>query len=162
MKKKKFRIPPSVIGVSIAVVLALLIWIFVDVSIEHIIKDKAGGCIAVVFDKPWVKGADRVLVHEDGQVITITDEEVVHQIADLFVVANCTALCSPGTERTIEIYNGDRLVRQIRQTQCGSDMYYIYECDLFHWILPEPYDGEVELSPEERQWLDGLIESYQQ
>ena len=160
MKKKKLRISGPVIEIAIAVMIALLLWVFVDVSIENIIKDKAGGCIAVVFDKPWVKGADRILVYEGGQVITITDKETVRQIADLFVVANCTGLCSPGSERTIEIYNGDRLVRQIRQTQCGSDLYYIYECDLLHWILPEPYDGEVELSIEERQWLDGLIEQY--
>ena len=160
MENKKRRIPAPVIELVIILVIALLIWIFVDVSAESLVNDKAGGCISVVFDKPFVKGADRIVVYEKDQVITITDKDTVHQIADLFVVANCTALCSPGRERRIEIYNGDRLVRNIRQTQCGSDMYYIYECDLFHWVFPEWSDGEVGLTPEERQWLDGIIEQY--
>ena len=160
MKMRRKRIPGWVIEIGIVVLLALLCRIFVDVSAEYLIKDKAGSCISVVFDKPFVKGADRIVVYEDGQVITITSKETVRQIADLFVVANCTALCSPGSERRIEIYHGNRLVRNIRQTQCGSDMYYIYECDLFHWVLPECSDGEVGLTPEEEQWLNGIIEQY--
>ena len=160
MQTTKNRISGPVIGIAIVVVLVLLGWIFVDVSAGYLLQDKAGGCISVVFDKPFVKGADRIVIYEKGQAITITDKQTVRQMADLFVVANCTALCSPGNERRIEIYNGNWLVREIQQTQCGSDMYYIYECDLFHWVFPEWSDGEVGLTPEERQWLDGIIEQY--
>ena len=160
MKRKTFQIPAPVIEICIVAVLALLVWIFVDVRAEYLIKNKSGGCISVVFDKPFVKGADRILVYEEGQVITITDKSTVREIADLFMVANCTALCSPGSERRIEIYNGNRLVRNIRQTQCGSDMYYVYECDLCHWVLPECRDGEVGLTPEEEQWLNRIIENH--
>lgn len=160
MKTGRKPIWGPIIAIGITVVLTFLILIFSDSSAEYIIKDNAGGCISVVFDKPLVRGADRIVVYEGGQVITITDKETVRQIADLFVVANCTGLCSPGNERRIEIYNGNRLVRNIRQTQCGSDMYYIYQCDLFHWVLPEPGDGEVGLTPEEEQWLNGIIEQY--
>lgn len=161
MKRKMLKTLSPVIEIFIVAVLALLVWIFVDISAEYLIKDKSGSCISVVFDKPLVKGADRILVYEEGQVITITDKSTVRQIADLFVVANCTALCSPGSERRIEIYNGNRLVRNIRQTQCGSDLYYVYECDLSHWVLPECSDGEVGLTPEEEQWLNRVIEAHQ-
>lgn len=160
MKKNNLPTPKSLIIAAIAVVLITLACIFVDVSAEYLLADKAGDCISVVFDKPFVKGADRIVIYENGQVINITDKETVRQIADLFVVANCTALCSPGNERRIEIYNGNRLVRNIRQTQCGSDMYYIYECDLSHWVFPECSDGEVGLTPEEEQWLNAVIEQH--
>lgn len=159
MQTTKNRISGPVIGIAIVVVLVLLGWIFVDVSAGYLLQGKAGGCISVVFDKPFVKGADRIVIYEKGQVITVTDKQTVRQMADLFVVANCTALCSPGNERRIEIYNGDRLVRDIRQNQCQSE-YYIYECDLFHWVLPECSDGEVGLSPEDEQWLNGIIAQY--
>lgn len=159
MDKKKFRLTAPIIEIAIVVVVALLIWIFVGFSAQYLIEDKGGSCISVVFDKPFVKGADRIVVYEKGQVITITDKDTVREIADLFVVANCTALCSPGTERRIEIYNGNRLVRNARQTQCGSE-YYIYEADLFHWVLFEGTDGEVGLSSEQQQWLDGVISQY--
>lgn len=159
MEQKKRRIPAPVIEIGIAVLVVLLIWIFVDASAKSYIDNKGGGCISVVFDKPFVKCADRVVIYENGQVITIEDKETVREIAELFVVANCTALCSPGNERRIEIYNGDWLVREIRWTQCQSE-YYIYECDLFHWVFPEFGDGEVSLSAEESQWLDGIIAQY--
>ena len=159
MKKKKLPIPAPVIEIGLVVLVALLIWIFVDASAKSYIENKSGGCISVVFDKPFVKGADRIVIYENGQVITITDQETVRRIADLFVVANCTALCSPGNERRIEIYHGDWLVREVRWTQCQSE-YYIYECDLFHWVFPEFGDGEVSLSADEAQWLEGIIEQY--
>lgn len=155
MKKQASRI--LVFAIVAAVV--LLGWVFMDVSVESVIRDEAGSCISVVFDKPFVKCADRVVIYENGQVITIEDKETVREIAELFVVANCTALCSPGNERRIEIYNGDWLVREIRWTQCQSE-YYIYKCDLFHWVFPEFGDGEVSLSAEESQWLDGIIAQY--
>lgn len=161
MKSKRFRIPAAVIELVIVAVLALLIWIFVDVSIESILQNRAGSCISVIFDKPLVKGANRVVVYERSRVITITQEETVRQIADLFTVANCTCLCSPGQDRRIELYNGDLLVRELRQTQCGSDLYDCYEPDLLHWVLSmDSGNGEVQLRPQEQQWLDGIIEQY--
>ena len=144
---------------AIATALVLLGWVFIDVSVESVIRNEAGSCISVVFDKPFVKGADRIVIYEGDRVITIEDKETVREIADLFVVANCTALCSPSTERRIEIYNGDWLVRKIFWTQCQSE-YYIYECDLFHWVFPEFGAGEVSLSSEDSQWLDGIIAQY--
>lgn len=159
MEKKKLRIPAPVIEIGIVVLVVLLVWIFVDASVKSYLENKSGGCISVVFDKPFVKGADRVVIYENGQVITIEDKETVREIADLFVVANCTALCSPSTERRIDIYNGDWLVRKIFWTQCQSE-YYIYECDLFHWVFPEFGAGEVSLSSEDSQWLDGIIEQH--
>lgn len=144
---------------AIATALVLLGWVFIDVSVESVIRNEAGSCISVVFDKPFVKGANRIVIYEGDRVITIEDKETVREIADLFVVANCTALCSPSTERRIEIYNGDWLVRKIFWTQCQSE-YYIYECDLFHWVFPEFGAGEVSLSSEDSQWLDGIIAQY--
>ena len=114
MKNNTKRIPGPLIEIGIVVVLALLCWIFVDVSVESVIRGESGSCICVVFDKPFVKGADRIVIYEGDQVITVTDKETVRRIADLFVVANCTALCSPGNQRRIEIYNGNQLVRDIR------------------------------------------------
>lgn len=156
MKNNTKRIPGPLIEIGIVVVLALLCCIFVDVSVESVIRGESGSCICVVFDKPFVKGADRIVIYEGDQVITVTDKETVRGIADLFVVANCTALCSPGNQRRIEIYNGNQLVRDIRWTECQSE-YYIYECDLFHWVFPEFGDGEVSLSSEDSQWLEGII-----
>lgn len=161
MNNKKFRIPALVIEIAIVVVLALLIGIFVDVSIESVIQDKGGSCIAVVFDKPAVKGADRIVVYEGSQVVAdISDKEEVRQIAALFTVANRTCLCDYQSGWRMEIYNGNRLVREVVENCCGG-LYEIYDRDLLHWILsPEGDKGQVELNQEEEQWLKEIIALY--
>ena len=154
------RIPGSVIGIGIAVVIALLIWIFVDVSIESVIRNASGSCISVAFDKPILKGADRIVVYEGKQVITITDKEAVRRIADMFTVANRTGLCDHSSGWRLEIYNGQRLVRRVTEN-CDGRLYHIYDQDLLHWVLPsEDKNGQVELSQEEYLRLTGIIEQY--
>lgn len=161
MKNKKPSIPAPVIEITIVAVLALLIWIFVDVSIESIIQDEAGSCISVVFDKPAIKGADRIIVYEGSQVvadISDTSNKVeIRQIADLFTVANRANLCDYKTGWRMEIYNGNRLVRKVEENCCGG-LYQIYERDLLHWVLPgECGTGQVELTPEDEQRLKEII-----
>jgi hypothetical protein len=138
--------------------LVLLSWIFVDVSVESIIRDEAGSCICVVFDKPLVKGADRIVIYENGQVITITDKDTVRQIAGLFTVANRTGLCEHTGDLRLEIYNGDRLVRKITEN-CDDGFYHIYDRDLLHWVFPSAdKNGQLELSDEDQLWLMQIID----
>lgn len=161
MKDKKRSIPAPLIELVIVLAIALLIWIFVDVSIESVIGDKAGSCISVVFDKPWVKGADRVIVYQDGQVVAdISDRGEVRQIADLFTVANRTDQCDYKSGWRMEIYNGNRLVREVIENCCGG-LYMIYERDLLHWVFPSGCGaGQVELSADEEQILKQIIGRY--
>ena len=142
----------------IVTALVLLSWIFVDVSVESIIRDEAGSCICVVFDKPLVKGADRIVIYENGQVITITDKDTVRQIAGLFTVANRTGLCEHTGDLRLEIYNGDRLVRKITEN-CDDGFYHIYDRDLLHWVFPSAdKNGQLELSDEDQLWLMQIID----
>jgi hypothetical protein len=142
----------------IVTALVLLSWIFVDVSVESIIRDEAGSCICVVFDKPLVKGADRIVIYENDQVITITDKDTVRQIAGLFTVANRTGLCEHTGDLRLEIYNGDRLVRTITEN-CDDGFYHIYDRDLLHWVFPSAdKNGQLELSDEDQLWLMQIID----
>jgi hypothetical protein len=143
---------------AIVTALVLLSWIFVDVSVESIIRDEAGSCICVVFDKPLVKGADRIVIYENDQVITITDKDTVRQIAGLFTVANRTGLCEHTGDLRLEIYNGDRLVRKITEN-CEDGFYHIYDRDLLHWVFPSAdKNGQLELSDEDQLWLMQIID----
>ena len=143
---------------AIVTALVLLSWIFVDVSVESIIRSEAGSCICVVFDKPLVKGADRIVIYENGQVITITDKDTVRQIAGLFTVANRTGLCEHTGDLRLEIYHGDRLVRKITEN-CEDGFYHIYDRDLLHWVFPSAdKNGQLELSDEDQLWLMQIID----
>lgn len=147
-----------ILVLAIVTALVLLSWIFVDVSVESIIRDEAGSCICVVFDKPLVKGADRIVIYENDQVITITDKDTVRQIAGLFTVANRTGLCEHTGDLRLEIYNGDRLVRKITEN-CDDGFYHIYDRDLLHWVFPSAdKNGQLELSDEDQLWLMQIID----
>ena len=151
MKKRIFVL-------AIVTALVLLSWVFVDVSVESIIRSEAGSCICVVFDKPLVKGSDRIVIYENDQVITITDKDTVRQIAGLFTVANRTGLCEHTGDLRLEIYNGDRLVRKITEN-CDDGFYHIYDRDLLHWVFPSAdKNGQLELSDEDQLWLMQIID----
>ena len=147
-----------ILVLAIVTALVLLSWIFVDVSVESIIRDEAGSCISVVFDKPFVKGADRIVIYENDQVITITDKDTVRQIAGLFTIANRTGLCEHTGDLRLEIYHGDRLVRTITEN-CDDGFYHIYDRDLLHWVFPSAdKNGQLELSDEDQLWLMQIID----
>lgn len=161
MDDQRKKIPGWVMELAIVAALALLIWIFVDVSIESVIQDKGGSCIAVILDKPDVKGAERIIVYEGDQVVAdISEEATVRQIAGWFTVANRAGLCDYQTGWRMEIYNGSRLVREVTENCCGG-LYEIYDRDWRHWILPlEAHRGQVELSREEEQQFRKIIDLY--
>ena len=147
-----------ILVLAIVTALVLLSWFFVDVSVESIIRDEAGSCICVVFDKPLVKGADRIVIYENDQVITITDKDTVRQIAGLFTIANRTGLCEHTGDLRLEIYHGDRLVRTITEN-CEDGFYHIYDRDLLHWVFPSAdKNGQLELSDEDQLWLMQIID----
>jgi hypothetical protein len=117
-----------------------------------------GSCIAVVFDKASVMGADKIVYQIGSKEITITDPATVKEIASHFVVANRAGLCNSQDNRYMFIYNGEKLVRSLRW-RCCEEIVDIYEEDATHWLLPaECHTGQVELSREFLNYLDSLIE----
>lgn len=161
METSKKRIPAWAIELAVVLTIVLLAWIFTGASAEGVINDMGGGCFSVVFDKVFVKGADRVVVHEGGVVFTVTDKAAVRQIADTFLVANCTDVCS--VDRCgmyIEIYNGNLLARVVRRNHC-SETWDIYNRDLSHWVFPSDSGiGKRELTAEEEAQLNALLAQY--
>lgn len=145
------------------IIFAILVALFITsqfVAIHNGLFSSVGGsCIAVVFDKASVMGADKVIYQVGEKEITITDRETVKEIASHFVVANRAGLCNAQDNRYMYIYNGDKLVRSLRW-RCCEEIVDIYEKDVTHWLLPaECHTGQVELSREFLDYLDTLFES---
>lgn len=133
---------------------------FIAVSIDGLLTNAGGGCIAVAFDKAAVMGADKIVAYVDDDVITITDEALVREVSSNFVVANRTALCESRSGDKLEIYNGGRLVRTVYWSDCADNFAHIYEKDALHWIFPEGDIGQVELSREVYQRIIQIIEDH--
>lgn len=145
----------------ICVILLLLLFLlspFVAVSTSGF-TGVGGSCFSVVFDKHMVLGADRVLIYEGDDLITVTDETLVRRIASAFVVADRTDLCGYHSDRRLEIYNGQQLLRSVQWNAC-CELAEIYNADAAHWLFPSTGGiGQVALTEEFMQWLDALIES---
>lgn len=144
-RKKKLYIICSVL-VIIALTAAVLCR---HIAISASALQRVGGdCFAVVFDKAAVMSADRIVMREGEKVVTITDKALVREIASEFVVANRTALCGYHQDKWMEIYNGDKLVRNIHWND-HDHLVEVYEADATHWIIPGSYGiGQIELSDE--------------
>lgn len=145
------------------IIFAILVALFITsqfVAIHNGLFSSVGGsCIAVVFDKASVMGADRIVYQVGSKEVTITDPATVKEIASHFVVANRAGLCNAQDNRYMYIYNGDKLVRSLRW-RCCEEIVDIYEKDATHWLLPaECHTGQVELSREFLDYLDTLFES---
>ena len=133
---------------------------FIAVNTDGITTNAGGGCIAVVFDKAAVMGADKIVVYDGDEVITITDKEDVREIAAEFVVANRTDLCGYRSGERMEIYNGGKLVRSIYWNEC-CELADIYEVDVAHWAFPSMSKiGQVELSQGALERINQIIEEY--
>ena len=108
----------------------------------------AGGCIAVVYDKAAMRAADRVVLcdGEDRYEITdnnATDAIMIDWITDDLLVASHTALRHVKTDRWLEIYSGDTLVRRMNWASCADEAgVFIYEEDSVHQVYHAyPSDG---------------------
>ena len=147
-------------AIIIFVILAALFISSHFIAIHNGLFSSVGGsCIAVVFDKASVMGADKIIYQVGEKEITITDQGTVKKIASQFVVANRAGLCNSQDDRYMFIYNGDKLVRSLRW-RCCEEIVDIYEEDATHWLLPaECHTGQVELSREFLDYLDTLLES---
>ena len=147
-------------AIIILSVIIVLFFVSQFVAVHNGLFSSAGGsCIAVVFDKAAVMGADKIVYQAGEKEITITDRETVKKIASQFVVANRAGLCNSQDDRYMFIYNGDMLVRSLRW-RCCEEIVDIYEEDATHWLLPaECHTGQVELSREFLAYLDDLLSS---
>ena len=118
-----------------------------------------GGTFSVVFDKAFVLSADKIVVRDGDDVITITDKALVREIAANFVVANRTDLCGYHDDKWMEIYNGDKLVRNIHWN-AHDNLVEVYQPDALHWVWPSSSKiGQIELSREFVTRLNEILES---
>ena len=115
---------------------------------------------SVVFDKAFVLGSDKIVVRDGDEVITITDKALVQEIAANFVVANRTGLCGYYDDKWMDIYNGDKLVRNIHWN-AHDDLVEVYQADALHLVWPSSSKiGQIELSREFVTRLNEILESY--
>lgn len=142
--------------IACLVIVCLLLLINVDVCLNT--RD-GGGCISVTFDKLPMMIADRAVIRVGEKGYEITDDELIRQITSETRVATNTDLCNHNTERWIDIYCGDTLIRSM-MWEDYHDGIIVYHTGIFHWVIPSDSGlGIVYPSEELLQKLEEIIES---
>ncbi|MDD6200516.1 MAG: hypothetical protein PUB93_04525 [Firmicutes bacterium] len=142
MDKKAIRIKK---GLFVFLV-ALLILLFLNVSLR-INPFDGGGCISIAFDKFPMLIANRAVICYGDVRYEITDIGLVREITSETRCATNTDLRHPNTDRWIEIYCGDTLIRRMRWED-NHDGIIVYNAGVLHWIFPSN-DGEGLVYPSE-------------
>ena len=124
----------------------------------RVTANEAGGCVAVVFDKWQMRHADRIVLRDGDTVITLTDPTLVRDLVSEFVVANRSGLCGYYRDRWMEIYRGDKLVRNVHWND-HDDLVTAYEADATHWVFFGTKNGQIQLSADMVETINTLLES---
>lgn len=108
-------------------------------------KYSGQGCISVSFDKAPLLLADRIVICQGDSRHEITDRGLIWDVVTESRIPTNAGLRHMQTDRWIEIYCGDLLVRKMRwATALGGDVFVVYEADSLHWIFPEDLsEGQV-------------------
>ena len=108
-------------------------------------KYSGQGCISVSFDKMLLLLADRIVVRQGNALYEITDRKLIWDVVTESRLPTNAGLRYMQTDRWIEIYCGDLLVRKMRwATALDGDVFVVYEADSLHWIFPEDLsEGQV-------------------
>lgn len=135
---------PSRRCILLLVTAAVSVYPLFNIAIHCNLFD-SGGCIALVYDKAAMRAADKVVLCVGENRYDITDVFLVHWITEETMVATHTALrYVSSTDRWIEIYRGETLVRRMQWADCVDETgVFVYQEDSAHPI----YSGYV--GPEE-------------
>ena len=131
----------------VLVVAAISVYHFSSVAIRCNLFDN-GGCIAIVYDKASMRAADKVVLCVEENRYDITDVFLVHWITEETMVATHTGLrYHSHTDRWIEIYHGETLVRRMQWAECLYETgVFVYQEDSTHPIYSgyvDPEDGMI-------------------
>lgn len=154
MRNKKFSKKLLCLCVLLIFLLGLLL---LNVSLRMNPFDN-GGCFSISFDKLPMSMANRVVIYTSDSSVEITDRDLICSITKETSCATNTDLRYEKTERWIEIYCGNTLIRRMRWED-NHGVIVVYHADLIHWIFPSTEgDGIVYPSSQLTAKLEAIIQ----
>lgn len=132
---------------AFVVIIAVSIGLLVTNMSVRINPFEGGGCVSVSFDKFLMFLADRAVIRYGEFSCEITDAELIDQISSETRCATHTDLRYPQTDRWIELYIGNTMIRKMRWENNHNGI-IVYNADVYHWIFPS-MSGEGIIYPSE-------------
>ncbi len=162
MKTKKTKLPRIIDKrkVAIVCVIVVVVLLFLNVSVRLNPFD-GGGCFSVAFDKLPMLLADRAVIRDGENHYEINDFAFVKEITSATMCATNTDLCSHDTDRWIDIYCGNVLIRSM-QWEANHNGIIVYQAGPLHWVFPS-VEGKGIVYPSEEfiAKLEAVIQTSQ-
>ena len=154
MKHRKKHI----VWIAICAVVFVVLVTFVGMRCSFF-QNEASACLSVTLDKIAMQTVDKVVITTEDKTITITDQELIKKLVkETKVATNGPFGCYFGG--TIDLYNGDQLVRSMKWSTCCPNTVQVYSSSFLHWCFSvegiEEY-GTVFLSDEVLAELNAYI-----
>ncbi len=158
MRKTGCNLTKRIIVIAVCVICAaLMVSLFAANVAIGIHPFDNGGCISLALDKSLLMKADKVIIRVGEEEYETTDSNVIHKITSETKVATNTDLRYPNTDRWIDVYCGNLLVRSMRWAD-NHDTIVVYSSDRLHWVFPSMEgDGIVYPSEELVEMLNEII-----
>ena len=134
MKKTKLPMILDKGKVAIVCVAIVLVLLFLNVAVRLNPFDN-GGCFSVTLDKLPMLLANRAVIRDGENHYEITDFSFVKEITSATMCATNTDLCSHDTDRWIDIYCGNVLIRSM-QWEDNHNGIVVYQASPLHWVFP--------------------------
>lgn len=148
----------------VLVLAALAVYRLSNIAIRCTLWANSGGCIAIVHDKAAMRAADKVVLCVGESRYDITNVFLVHWITEETMAATRTGLrYNSHTDRWIEIYHGETLVRRMQWAECFYETgVFVYQEDSTHQIYSGytgPEEGMIFTSKILAEKLNAIIDA---
>lgn len=162
MTARKTKLPIIIDKRKVAIVCVFIVLALLLLNVGmHMNPFVSGGCFSFTFDKLPMLLADKAVIRVGDDSYVITDSRLVNDITSETICATHTDLCCSKTDRWIDIYCGDTLIRSMRweDGHDGIVVYNVYnDSGILHWIFPtDGGDGIVYPSEELISHLKEII-----
>ena len=147
-----------IVAIAICAVVLVALFTFIGVRCTFF-QNEASACLSVTLDKIAMQTVDQVVITTEDKTVTITDRDFIKKLVqETKVATNGPFGCYFGG--TIDLYNGDQLVRSMKWSTCCPNTVQVYSSSFLHWCFSvegfEEY-GVVFLSDELLEELNAYI-----
>lgn len=129
----KSKLPPK--RVFVIVIIAVLVGLLVINVSVRLNPFQGGGCVSVSFDKFPMLLVDRAVIRYGEFSCEITNTDLIDQISSETCCATHTDLRYPQTDRWIELYIGNTMIRKMRWENNHNGI-IVYNANVYHWVFP--------------------------
>ena len=117
-------------------------------------------CFSIAFDKFQMNSVDKIVIQTPIKETTIADKSLVKKIVKSTMIADSKGYNVAYGGYFWRLFDGEKLVREMRQSTNYPTIIEVYKTDRAHWCFPSETDvGTVNISTELLKEMREVLEA---